>query len=208
MDLFKGTQAKLLLLLVIGIILAALHPDVARQILGQCRDWISKASPGSAPADDASQPSATPVSAAFTQAQSSVESCMRAHAVPQSTFTFLDWSDFQTSGQVSAVIVRYRVQQPSQPDVLASVRFTIQAGTVIKCGLDQPSSQPAGSPAPQPARIVPQWTPPPVVVDRFTTPIFESAHGPSMTLHLSDSTRPWCSFLSATRTSSAWCRLP
>jgi len=186
---------KLLLLgSVIGvIILAALNLNFTKQIFGRCSDLFSRAwatansalrpGAGVSPAESPSESDTPPVSEAHTQAQSTVEAYMRKNASPQSTVSFLDWSDFSTSGPASAISLRYRVRNPFQEDIWASVRFTVQAGSVVKAEIIDPGFQPARAPAVQPAGIPVRPAP---VIDRFTRPLFAAVHGASMTLELSD----------------------
>jgi hypothetical protein len=192
MDFFNGNRPKLSLLVSfiagIAIAAAALNLSFTRRTLDRCWESISKmwATAGSAPeAAGSPGPGATPLSApdadALAQAQSTVEGYMRIRASPQCTLSFLNWTDFSTADQMSWVTLRYRVQQPSREDVLASVKFTIQAGNVIKAEIIDPGLQAATPLAAQPARTPAR---PAVVIDRFSAPLFAAMHGPSMTLEL------------------------
>jgi len=193
---FNENRSKLSLLVSfiagIAITVAALNFNSTRRILDQSWNSISKvwATAGSAPqvpastgtgssAETPAQLLTTPVSDALAQAQSTVEGYMHVNASPQCTLSFLAWSDFSTADQISVITLRYRVQQPSRADVVASVRFTIQGGSVIKTEVIDPGLQPANTLAARPA-----WTPAPQVIDRFSSPLFAAMHGPSMTLEL------------------------
>jgi hypothetical protein len=106
---------------------------------------------------------------------------MRKRASPQSTLTFLDWSDFGTSGQTSAITLHYRVRNPSRQDVVASVRFTIQGGDVVKTAVVQPALQPAAPAVAQQPRMPVRA---PQVIDRFSRLLFAAEQENHMTLHL------------------------
>jgi len=211
MDFFKGNLAKLLLLVLVAIVFAAFKPELARRIAGECRDLLSSlwappesalhpgAGAGASPAESPSAPAAAtpgespsaPATAEATpaaldplaQAQLAVESYMRKNAAAQCTLSFLGWSDFSTTGPMSAITLRYRVQQPSQDDVLASVRFTLEAGNVVKRELIATGLQVLNAPVGGPVRIASAI---PQVVDRFSEPLAAAEMGSSMTLELSD----------------------
>ena len=204
MDFLKANAIKIVtaLLLAVLIIAAALNIDLTKRLVAQGGDLLSKAwasasamlHPASAtsPADTATGSSA-PDSTACTQAQSAVEAYMHKYAAPQSTLTFLDWSDFSASGQSSAITLHYSVQQPTRPVVLASVRFTLQGGAVLKAELAQAPLQaaafpsgPSASTGPATFAPRPRPTPPPVVIDHFSGPIFRAQNAGPMTLQLSD----------------------
>jgi hypothetical protein len=130
-----------------------------------------------------------------TDAKLTVEAYMRKYAAPDCVISFLDWSDFSKSGETSAITVRYRVQQPLRPDVVATVRFTLQGSNVLKMDLVHPASQPTpvtqSTPPDQPASQPPPIsdgnpTPPPQVIDRFSAPILAAEQGPSMTMELTN----------------------
>jgi hypothetical protein len=188
MDVLKGNQAKVLLVAVI-IILAAYKFDLVKQIAWNLWSAWHPAPAASAVAPGPSQPSSTPAPDAEAQAESTVKAYMRSNAIPQTTFSFLDWTDFTTSGDTSAISLRYGVEQPSRPAVQAYVRFTIQGGRVVR-NEEIPSALPSAPSATHPALAVAPArrlpAPPPVVIDRFTTPIFNAVNGPGMTLELSD----------------------
>jgi hypothetical protein len=196
MDFFKGNLFKLLLLIGVVIVLGVLHPDIARRILAQGRDLFSKAhsaadsalqhsgAPAS-PGDGISQPVASPDP---SQTQFIVQAYMRKNAAPQCVLSFLDWSAFSASGPTSTITLRYRVQQPFRPDTLATVRFTVQAGAVVKTELLRPGLPPAVPPSTAPISV--QRPPIPVrpvqVIDRFSSRLFAAEHGGGMTLRLTD----------------------
>jgi hypothetical protein len=193
MGLSKGNKTKILSLLAILAVLAAVNLDLTKRILGQGRDlfWNLAAAAESAihPGSGASGAGGTPAPAAAVapnaqgEAESAVETYMRRNAMPQSTFSFIDWTDFANDGQTAAITLRYSVQQLGRVDVTASVRFTLQAGNVVKAEVIRPGLQAA----PPPIAARPQLpTPRPVVVDRFSGPLFDAMHGPPMTLQLSD----------------------
>jgi hypothetical protein len=221
MAFIKGNHLKLLpvwsAIAVIFMIVAVLGFDRASRTIARYRNAFSKAwaageialqnppvpnsTPTSTPAAAASTPaaSATPlIPDALGQAMLTVEAYMRKYAAPDCVISFLDWSDFSKAGPASAVTVHYRVQQPLHPDVLASVRFTIQAGNVVKMDLVPPNTQP-NSPLTPPSQPPPpdqstdqsspsdqNPTPPQQVTDRFSAPILAAEHGPAMTLELSN----------------------
>jgi hypothetical protein len=114
-------------------------------------------------------------------AKAAVEDYIRKHAAPECTISYMDWTDYSISGDTSVITLRYRVEQPPQADVVVSVRFTIQAGTVVNAEL---AGQPVTGSAPVIRRRAP--TPPPVVVDRFSQDLYNSINGSPMTLHLGD----------------------
>ena len=178
------------LLLLLLIILAYTHLDYTRRTIQRARDAIAghgsitsifsesttdSASPGAGPA-------ATPApDAGQTEVESKVESYMRRYAAPQSTLTFLDWADYSATRNLAGITVHYRVQKPSQPDVEASVRFTLQNGNIIRTQVVQPGPQPASVLA-----LRPMDTPPPVYIDHFSRAIMEAMNGTTRTMHLSD----------------------
>lgn len=188
MDFLKN-NVPLLLVLAIIVILAALHPDKTKELIGSVISTVSSSSTpspapeaASSPAEAASQPAASPASVSMTQAELAVESYMRKYATARSTVSFLAWSDFSASGQTSSITLRYRVQQPVGDDVFAAVRFTLQAGSVVGSQVLQTGLQAAIVPPPQPVLAL---RPRPVqVLDRFSGPLFAAMHGPSMTLSL------------------------
>ena len=196
MDFFKGTLFKLLLLVGIVIVLGALHPDLSKPFLAQARQLFSKAQnaadsalahsgAAASPADSLSLPATPPDP---TQTQIIVQAYMRKNAAPQCVLSFLDWSAFSSSGETSTVTLRYRVQQPFRPDTVASVRFTLQSGAVVKTELLHPGMQPAIPPSTAPIVMPRPRIPvrPVQVIDRFSSPLFAAEHGGSMTLHLTD----------------------
>jgi len=193
MSLSKGIRSKLLgLIVVAAIILAAINVNSSRRALSHCFAWLAKSlepaaaptpapTPAVAQALPTPQPTAPPIADAEIQARLSVEAYMRKNANPDCTISFLDWSDFSSSGQAATIVLRYRVTQASRQDQVATVRFTVQNGVVIRAELVQappppaPVSQQAGAQAP-----------PPQVVDLFTEPLDAAISGPRMTLQATD----------------------
>jgi hypothetical protein len=129
----------------------------------------------------------------MARTQSAVEAYMRKLTPAQCTLSFQNWSDFSTSGQASAITLRYRVQKPAGDDVFAAVRFTLEGGSVVKSQVIQTGLDAAIIPAAQPQRpavpiVQPQPSASPAgpapVIDRFSEPIAAAKYGRKMTLHL------------------------
>ena len=193
----NGIRSKLLgLIVAAALILIGLNLNSSQRTLARGFAWLAKTlEPATAstpaPSPSAAQPVFTPqplsasVPGAQTQAQLAVEAFMRKNANPDCTISFIDWSDFSSSGQISTITLRYRVTQPSRQDQIATVRFTVQSGGHVKAELIQSPPPPAPVPAPWAARF-PAQTPPPVVIDRFSEPLEEAINGPRMTLQAAD----------------------
>jgi hypothetical protein len=169
-----------------------LHVNSTRRALAHCFAWLANrlepvaasgpaASPAPAQALSAPQPTAPLLAAGEIQARTAVETYMRKNANPDCTISFLDWSGFSSSGPTAAVVLRYRVTQPSGADEVATVRFTVQNGAVVKAELVQ---------APPPPAPTPPWgaaqTPPPADVDRFSASLDAAMNGPRMALQPAD----------------------
>ena len=187
MDLMSRHPLKLLFLAVV-LILAGLYPAKTKQLFDQLVSEVSPASnpgpPTGAGAPSAQVPSqahAPPDSGPLLRTQSVVEAYMRKYTPADNTLTFLNWSDFSTSGQTSAITLRYHVQKPVGDDVFAAVRFTVQAGSVVKSEVLQTGLQSALVPPAQPSQTLVRAAP---IVDRFSGPRFAAMHGPSLTLEL------------------------
>ena len=170
-------KSKLLLLALIAI--AAIYLYSNKSNLDLLRQLFSKFSHGGSPPD--SQSAAAPAADA-AQTQSVVEAYIRKNTVPGRTISFLEWSNFSTSGPTSFITLRYRIQKANSPDFLATVRVTIQSDKVLGIDLLSSASPLANSPtAPSTPR---PFRPPPIVVDHFTSAIFAARAGGNMSLHL------------------------
>ena len=179
-------------ILVAAIVLAYRYPDTAHRIPGQARDLLAKVWPGAgesspepgAEAPPAGQAPARGINASgegtLQQTEATVESYMQKHAARNCAVSVLGWSDFAAAGPRSIITLRYRIQQPGRTDAEATVRFTVQGGEVAKTELVQPP----GAPLPAVVSPFPRALPRPVVVDRFSGPLFAASHGGSMTLRL------------------------
>jgi hypothetical protein len=190
MDFFNRHQLKLLLLAII-LVLAGIYPAKTKEMFDQL---VSKVWPGAtsntatepagspSPVEASARPGASPASDRLSQTQSAVETYMRGHASPDCTLFFLNWSDFSASGPASAVTLRYRVQRPARDDIFAAVRFTVQAGSVVKSQLLGTGLQSAIVPSATPRPLA--FARPAAILDRFSGPLFAAMNGPSMTLEL------------------------
>jgi hypothetical protein len=209
MELSKGT---LVLLLAIGLVtgFVVLKPNEAKQVLGNSRELLSRLwasadaalqhpAPGTAEATPEPLAGATPVPAGLAQAESEVESYMQRNAAPQATLSYLDWSDFAVAGPLTAITLRYSVQQPSHDDIVAAVRFTLRGESVVNAvnmTVISPIPEEPLAPAPTPPPVVQQErlpevrlaaTPLPPVVDHFSGHLMDVlSSGESMTPQLSD----------------------
>jgi hypothetical protein len=179
-------------LLVAVIILAGIYPAKTRQLYDELVSKFSPAStPGTAADAGASQAASSSQSAAsanaddMAQTEAAVQAYMRKWTPPQSNVSYLNWSDFSTSGPASAITLRYQVHKPMGDDVFAAVRFTVQDGSVAKSQVIQTGLDSAIIPAPQP-RLPRLPARPAPVVDHFSGSIFAATHGPSMTIELND----------------------
>jgi len=187
-------KSKLLLFVALLAVGAGLYFKSNQPALDQFRNALSKVLPVATPAspETPSEANLPPASGASAQAQSAVENYMHRNAVPGCTLSFLEWSDFSTSGPTAAITLRYRVQALSRPDLVATVRFTIQGGSVVKADLVQPAAPPASAVAIAPVQRpvqTPMFAPrpmrPPVVIDHFSSALFAAEHGGTRTLYAS-----------------------
>jgi hypothetical protein len=192
----NGNRLKFLGLIVAAILLIAFNWHLTKRSLANSFAWLARtlepaAAPSPSPSPAGAQPISTPPPAApplanaQSQSQFAVEAYMRKNAIPEATISFLDWSDFSASGQTSTITLRYQVTLPSRPDQVATVRFTVQNGAVVKATLVQTPPAAAPAAAPWAARSLAQ-TPPPAVIDRFSDLLQAAISGPRMTLQAGD----------------------
>jgi len=133
---------------------------------------------------EAPLPAPTPENATQIAAiQAAVQAYMRKYTAPGSTLSFLDWADFASSGDASAISLHYRVVKQTGEVIEARVRFIVQAGAVVTADVINTAPQPTPTPPPPVAAAA---TPPPQVDDHFSAPIQAAMNGPDMTMELNN----------------------
>jgi hypothetical protein len=117
-----------------------------------------------------------PVNPAIAATQSTVEAYMKKYTAPGSVISFVDWTDFSTAGDATAITLHYRVTKQTGDSIDANVRFLVQAGVVTRTAVI--STGPAAGSRPQPSAAGAA----PVVIDHFSAPIQAAMNGPEMTI--------------------------
>jgi hypothetical protein len=173
----------------VAVTIGAMQFDFARR-------WLAPASGNGVfsgrPAVAAATPAAAPVAAATSRpqsavappvlnpalagTQSTVEAYMRKYTAPGSAIAFVDWTDFATSGNASAITLHYRVTKMTGESIDANVRFLIQGGIVSRTQIISTGPPASAQPKPTVAGATP------VVIDHFSAPIQAAMNGPEMSI--------------------------